>query len=118
MVVAAFGSEVEAAVSIGVVEKAKGQSRRLAEGDVERNMLVERIRCVRVIAHGVHIAHAKAAIGPIHRAGLFTEAEIAFVRITFEIVPNALAPPAEVIGLGRSVPRNGDPFSGVVHHLP
>ncbi len=102
VIVAAFAAHVEGAIGKRVVEQPDRRAAVLAR-HVERNVLVERIGISRVVAHRVHIGHAEAAAGAVHVAAALAQAEIFLAKVADEIVTHAPVPPAEIIGLGRSV---------------
>src|SRR5271157_2893484 len=73
-------------------------------------MLVERIGASRVIAHRVDVAEAIALTGAVHDPRALSKPEILLAALAGEIVIDPLVPPAEVIGLGRSVACDAAPF--------
>jgi hypothetical protein len=109
VVVVQLLAEVEHAVRKRVVEQAERQPLVRPGGDVEGDVLVERIAGAGVVAHGVEVAQAKAPPGAVHRARALAKAQIDLARLAAQVVMNPPVPPAEVIGLGRTVLGGGSP---------
>src|SRR6516162_4038678 len=66
-------------------------------------MLVQRIRCSRVIPHRVDVNHAITLTCAVSRACAFAEAKVHLICLTLQVVINAFIPPTEIVALGGSI---------------
>ena len=103
-----FLAQIEGGVGQIIVEQPHGAPAKIGpDGEVERNVLVKRVGCLRVVAERVGGAHPQAAAGLVRLAALLAEAVI-MVRLVARQVMREARPPALVtIGLGLPVLQDG-----------
>ncbi len=102
MIIVQLAAEIETHVGDAVVEGAVAASVGIGDEDVG-DRLVERIAMLRVIPHGVEIGQAERAPGAVAVAAAIAQAVEALARAPRAIMVRAPVPPAEVIGLGRTI---------------
>ncbi|MGF6984924.1 hypothetical protein QFZ99_004401 [Paraburkholderia atlantica] len=109
VVVVELTAHVEAAIGERVVEQAKARRRLRLPRHVERDVLVQRVRGARAVAHCVDVAHLVALLRAIERAGTLAEAHVHFVAALLDVVIHARVPPAEVVRLGLAIAHHAMP---------
>ena len=90
-VVALLAAHVEIALGGIVVEVADSLLRAAVQADIERNVLVEGIRLLGVVAHGVAGSHIHVFLGLVDLAGFLAEAVEAVVCLDLAGVDAVLA---------------------------
>ena len=80
-VVALFAAHVEVALGRVVVEVAHSLLGAAVQADIKRNVLVQRVGLLGVVAHGIAGRHIHVLLGLVDFAGLLAEAVEAVVRL-------------------------------------
>ena len=109
VVVVDLVAQIQPAAAQVVVEQAEARLR--PTGDGKRNVLVQRIGAGGVVAHGVQIAHLKAAAGAFQIAGFLPQAVIALIGKTPLVVRHAVAVRIEQVGAGWPIRRQRPPLA-------
>ena len=103
-----FLAQAEGGVGQIIVEQPNGPPAKVRpDGEVERNVLIERIGCLGVVAHRVGGAHPQAAAGLVRIAAFLAEAVIMLGLVAHQIMREARPPTPVAVSLRLPVLQQG-----------